>query len=195
MGDIPKLAGGHKYVRTGEDAAIAALTAGVDMELVGGIYKTIPASIKTGKLPMAVLDRAALRVLKTKIQLLGLGTPVAATASVPGASADQTRKEITTYKGQDDIWAKLIADGKFTTPESARRPDYKAVLDDPAHDALALKAAQEAIVLLKNQSNMLPLDKSKVHSVLRSRPACDRAECRRLLDRSRQVPYRRPFRA
>ena len=71
MGDIPKLAGGHKYVPSSADAAMAALAAGVDMELVGNIYKSLPGSISAGKLSMDVLDRAALRVLKSKIELLG----------------------------------------------------------------------------------------------------------------------------
>jgi beta-glucosidase len=165
MGDIPKLAGGHKYVRTPADAAIAALTAGVDMELIGNVYKTLPDSIRAGKLSVDVLDRAALRVLESKIEILGLAAPDTAAAQ-PSAVADQTKQVITGYKGQDDIWAKLIAEGKFNTPENARRPDYKTVLDDPAHDALALKAAQEAIVLLKNQNNLLPLDKTRLHRVL-----------------------------
>jgi beta-glucosidase len=165
MGDIPQLAGGHKYVRTAADAAIAALTAGVDMELVGNVYKTLPDSIRVGKLSVDVLDRAALRVLESKIALLGLAAPAAAPEQ-SAAPADQTKQVITGYKGQDDIWAKLIAEGKFNTPASARRPDYKTVLDDPAHDALALKAAQEAIVLLKNQNSLLPLDKTRLRKVL-----------------------------
>lgn len=37
--------------------------------------------------------------------------------------------------------------------------------DDLAHQKLALKAAQEEIVLLKNQGNLLPLDIKKVHDV------------------------------
>lgn len=163
MGDIPKLAGGHKYVPTPADAAVAALEAGVDMELIGSVYKSLPDSIKAGKLPMAVLDRAALRVLKSKIELLGLTAPAAAPSPQAGNETTQT---ITGYKGTGDIWAKLIAEGKFNTPESGRRPDYKSVINDPAHDALALKAAQEAIVLLKNEKNLLPLDKNKLKKIL-----------------------------
>jgi beta-glucosidase len=64
------------------------------------------------------------------------------------------------------MFAQLIAEGKFTTPASARRADYESVLNDPAHDALALRAAEQAIVLLKNQNNLLPLDPAQVKNLL-----------------------------
>ena len=41
-------------------------------------------------------------------------------------------------------------------------PDYaEKVTNSPAHQKLALTAAQEAIILLKNQNSLLPLDRSK----------------------------------
>jgi beta-glucosidase len=41
-------------------------------------------------------------------------------------------------------------------------PDYaEKITNNPAHQQLALKAAHEAIILLKNQDNLLPLSKSK----------------------------------
>ncbi len=41
-------------------------------------------------------------------------------------------------------------------------PDYaEKVTNSPEHQQLALKAAQEAIILLKNQNSLLPLDRSK----------------------------------
>ena len=64
----------------------------------------------------------------------------------------------------------MIAEGNFNTPENARRADCEEVLNDPAHDALALKAAEEAIVLLKNEKNMLPLDKNKIKRILVAGP-------------------------
>ena len=35
-------------------------------------------------------------------------------------------------------------------------------MDDPFGDNLALEAARQAIVLLKNEANLLPLDRAKV---------------------------------
>ncbi len=45
-------------------------------------------------------------------------------------------------------------------------PDYaEKFTNNPDHQQLALKAAHEAIVLLKNQNGLLPLDKSKYKSI------------------------------
>jgi beta-glucosidase len=45
-------------------------------------------------------------------------------------------------------------------------PAYAAkITDGPAHKKLAVKAAQESIVLLKNQGNLLPLDVKKLKTV------------------------------
>ncbi len=171
MGDIPKLAGGHRMVRSREDAAVAALDAGVDMELVGDVYmKELPSAIRQGKISQAVVDRSVRRVLTAKVHLLGLGQPDAAAA---GPSAGQTKQEILAYQGNEDIWAKLIAQGKFNTPESARRPDWEQVLKAPAHDALALEAAQKAIVLLKNSGGLLPLNRAGLRKILVTGPLAD----------------------
>jgi beta-glucosidase len=166
-GDIPKLftLGGdwaHRYATSPEDAAARALNAGVDMELPGDLYKNfLIGDLKTGAVSLATLDRAVRRVLMLKIRLLGL-VPTSDNQSTLTA----TKKEILEHQGPEDMFAKLVAEGKFTTPESARRPGYKAVLNNPAHDALALLAAEKAIVLLKNQNNLLPLDASRVKNIL-----------------------------
>jgi beta-glucosidase len=45
-------------------------------------------------------------------------------------------------------------------------PDYaEKTTNSPEHQKLALKAAQEAIVLLKNENNLLPLDLSKIKTI------------------------------
>jgi beta-glucosidase len=45
-------------------------------------------------------------------------------------------------------------------------PDYaEKITNSPEHQQLALKAAHEAIILLKNQNHFLPLDKSKYRKV------------------------------
>src|SRR4029077_5337926 len=45
-------------------------------------------------------------------------------------------------------------------------PDYaEKITNSPEHQELALKAAHEAIILLKNQGNLLPLDKSKYKQI------------------------------
>lgn len=45
-------------------------------------------------------------------------------------------------------------------------PDYaEKTTNSPEHQALALKAAQEVVVLLKNENNLLPLDLSKLKTI------------------------------
>ena len=49
-----------------------------------------------------------------------------------------------------------LFDNPYVDPEYAER-----VTNSPEHQQLALKAAQKAIILLKNQNSLLPLDRSK----------------------------------
>jgi beta-glucosidase len=46
--------------------------------------------------------------------------------------------------------------------------------DNPQSDAAALAVAREGIVLLKNTGNLLPLDRSKIHSIVLLGPGADR---------------------
>lgn len=49
-----------------------------------------------------------------------------------------------------------LFENPFVDPEAAER-----ITNSPEHQRLALKAAHEAIILLKNQNHLLPLDKTK----------------------------------
>lgn len=48
--------------------------------------------------------------------------------------------------------------------DGPKKPDHKMV-DSPAHRKLTFEAASQGIVLLKNQGNVLPLDRTKVRSI------------------------------
>lgn len=62
----------HGYAADGPDAVVKALTAGCDVSMQSGLYnKHIPELVRAGRLPMAAVDRAVLRVLTVK-QALGL---------------------------------------------------------------------------------------------------------------------------
>jgi beta-glucosidase len=166
MGDIPKLYDGHHYARSYEDAAAMALNAGVDQELEGGavsdhVYeKYLGQALKDGKVSMVTIDAAVSRVLHAKIRLLGLARPSESTATPP------IDNDVLHHKGYDDVFAKMVAEGKETTSASGRRAGYDAILNDPKHDRLALRVAQEALVLLKNEGSTLPLDKASTRHVL-----------------------------
>jgi beta-glucosidase len=173
MGDIPKLHAGHDFASSFEDAAAMALKAGVDQELEGGpisehVYaKYLGQALQDGKISMAAIDAATSRVLRAKIQLLGPLQPSESKATMPVDDA------VLNHKGYDDIFAMMLAEGKVTTPARGNRPGYEAILNDPAHDMLALRVAQEALVLLKNQGGILPLDKAKTRHVLVVGPLAD----------------------
>src|SRR5258708_1131263 len=62
--------------------------------------------------------------------------------------------------------------GLFDTP--LVDPDYaEKTTNSPEHRALALKAAQETVVLLKNDKNLLPLDLSKLKTIAVIGPNAD----------------------
>ncbi|MEU5553043.1 glycoside hydrolase family 3 N-terminal domain-containing protein [Micromonospora sp. NPDC047793] len=62
----------HHVAADNADAAVQALTAGVDIELpTGDAYLTVAESVRSGRLDEAVVDRAVLRVLRQK-EALGL---------------------------------------------------------------------------------------------------------------------------
>ena len=48
-----------------------------------------------------------------------------------------------------------------------------SVLESPAHKAYALKMAQESMVLLKNENDLLPLDKTKIKKIAVTGPNAD----------------------
>ena len=166
-GDIPKLFTqggdfGHRYATSPDNAAVRAIEAGVDVELPGDVYKsTLLNSVNSGALPMEIVDRAVRHVLTMKLRLLGLVTP-----GTIQNGGDKTKQDILNYKGPEDPFAVAVRDGRFTAPTVGRRPDYLKVLTDPAHDKLALLAAEKAIVLLKDQGGLLPLDTTKVKNIL-----------------------------
>lgn len=59
----------HGLAADGEDAAVKALSAGVDMEMVSTLYRdTGPAALAAGKISRADLDASVLRVLELKFR-------------------------------------------------------------------------------------------------------------------------------
>ena len=106
----------HKMAKDKKEAAYLALKAGIDVELPTKKYYTdaLKSGIKDGTIPVNILDRAVIRILKSKFKL-GL------------------------FKKHD------VDEKKVMT-----------VFDTPSQRKIALKAARESIVLLKNDGT-LPL--------------------------------------
>ena len=62
----------HGVAATPEDAVVLAIRAGVDVDMSDDLYlKHLPNAVRTGRVPLALVDRAVRRVLRVK-QALGL---------------------------------------------------------------------------------------------------------------------------
>ena len=81
--------------------------------------------------------------------------PQVKAGKVPEAEVDQAAGRILAAKFRLGLF-----EHPYVDPEYAQK-----ITDDLAHQKLAVKAAQESIVLLKNQGNLLPLDMKTLHSI------------------------------
>jgi beta-glucosidase len=125
----------HHVAANEADAALRAINTGVDMELPYiECYNTLVQQVRDGRVPEALIDKAASRILRGKF-LLGL------------------------------------FENPYVDPDVAARTNESA-----EHRALALKAAREAIVLLKNEGNLVPLDRTKIRSIAVVGPNAARAD-------------------
>ncbi|MBV9528452.1 MAG: glycoside hydrolase family 3 C-terminal domain-containing protein [Sphingomonas sp.] len=104
------------------DAADRAIQSGVDVETPDAEgYAQLPALVRSGRVPRALVDQAVRRVLRLKIESGLFDNPFPDPAT---------------------------AEAKTATPEAI---------------ALAREAADKAMVLLKNDHDILPLDPMKIH--------------------------------
>jgi beta-glucosidase len=119
-GAITAMVWGHHVKQSDEEAAVAGLHAGCDLECGNAYAKQIVGAVARGVLSEAEVDRSLRRVLAARFRL-----------------------------------------GMFDPPE---RNPYASiampVVDGPEHRALALEAARQSLVLLKNDG-VLPLDPQK----------------------------------
>jgi beta-glucosidase len=112
----------HKLYDNITDAAERAIKSGVDVETPDAEgYSQLPALVRSGRVPQAIVDQAVRRVLRLKIESGLFDNPFPDRAT---------------------------ANAKTATPDAV---------------ALARQAADEAMVLLKNDKDLLPLDASKIH--------------------------------
>jgi len=108
----------HGVAGSRADAGKLALEAGVDMDMVSRIYVSdLPALVRAGRIPVAVVNEAVRRMLRAKAAL-----------------------------------------GLFDDPDHGASPEReRAALLAPEHRQIARRVAEESIVLLKNEGQVLPL--------------------------------------
>lgn len=175
-GDIRSL---HKTKRVAQslaEAARLALEAGVDQELAierpwkDRVYgANLIQAVASGVVPVELVDRAARNVLRAKFRL-GLfdnGEPIypwqdhmasgdEGSGPIKGwpeyVELEHTKGVRGLDKGTNDYFNKLHRLGVL-------RKGWENVIYDPGHDQLALAVARKAITLLKNDGDLLPLDK------------------------------------
>lgn len=154
------------------EAALLALRAGVDVDLnlgaakwedPGRAYgKVLADEIQAGRVPMALLDRAAGDCLKTRLAI----KLEQAQAQNPASPAAETKLAQTQDDaGAGDVWGRLVREGQLEANAHDLRPDAAKVLGAPEHCALALKVAEKVMTLLKNDHDLLPLDAAKLKKV------------------------------
>ena len=110
----------HRVAGSRSEAGILAINAGVDMDMMSGIYlNEMPGAVRSKQLSEDIVNLSVRRVLKAK-----------------------------------------MAYGLFENPyRNCDTLREKNEMLKPEHVALARKIAQQSIVLLKNESGILPLDK------------------------------------
>jgi len=167
--DILRAWSEFKISRDLDEVIRMALENGVTTELAWkapwgkrrGYSSPLMDAVKNGKIPVALVDRQVRKVLEYKFKL---GLSDDETAMNPANSLSELKE------GSE----KQEAYANTKTAVTKRRKYYKKVLDSPASNQLALKAAEKAIILLKNESGLLPLAKSRLKTIAVVGPNADR---------------------
>jgi beta-glucosidase len=129
-GAIGAMVWGHHVKKSDEDAVVAGLSAGCDLECGKAYAEQIAHAVARGVFPQTEVDRALGRVLAARFRL-----------------------------------------GMFDPPEKNPYASIAMpVVDGPEHRALALDAARESLVLLKNDG-VLPFDAKKTKKLAVIGPA------------------------
>lgn len=132
-GGLSQLLSLHYVARDSDEAALLAVQAGVTIETPNGTYfPQLVGLVKSGKLPVSVVDKAVADVLTMKINM-------------------------------------GLFENPYVNPDEARR-----VVGSDEHRKTALRAAQEAMVLLKNEGSLLPIQLGKYRKIAIVGPNADR---------------------
>jgi beta-glucosidase len=182
--DIFNLMEFMRIAKTWAEAARLSLEAGIDSELAwerpwdtGRAYGApLLEAVENGAIPAGLLDRATKNVLRAKFKL-GLfddGSEVIDWQDYE-LSGEKGKKgyQVVTYS--DSIRGRDLGGDYFNTLDRLTNPreNFGTVLNDPAHDKMALEVARKAIILLKNENDTLPLDRAKLKRIAVIGPNAD----------------------
>jgi beta-glucosidase len=121
------------------------------------------AGVKSGKIPMKLLDNAVRKVLNYKflLNLQNEENPL---------GKDMTFMEKGTGSKNDgaDVFFSQINASAFNP-----RKGYLDVLNSKQHDEVALEAARKSLILLKNTNNLLPLNPNSIKTIAVIGPNAD----------------------
>ena len=150
----------RKSLEAGVHTELAFKQTWADKRMYGPPLVTL---VKSGKVPMKLLDDAVRKVLEFKVAL-----HLDEEENPMGREMTQLQKETKNADVNADVFFSQI-DGSLSSPRS----NYKSVLNDPKHDALALEAARKSIILLKNANNLLPFKKDQFKKIAVIGPNAD----------------------
>jgi beta-glucosidase len=182
--DIFNLMNFMRIAKTWTEAARLSLEVGVDTELAwerpwdtGRAYGApLVEGVRNGVIPRELLDKAVKNVLRAKFKL-GLfddGSEVIAWRDYE-LSGDKGKKDYKVVTYSDSIRGRDLGGDYFNTLDrlTIPRENVEEILNDPTHNDLALEVARKAITLLKNDNNLLPLDKSSLKRIAVIGPNAD----------------------
>jgi beta-glucosidase len=182
--DIFNLMNFMKVAKTWIEAARLSLEVGIDTELAwerswdtGRAYgPPLINGVKKGAIPKALLDKAVKNVLRAKFRL-GLfdgGTGVVAWQDYE-LSGDKGKKDYKVVTYSESIRGRDLGGDYFNTLDRLTNPRENAIeiLNNPAHNKMALEVARKAVTLLKNENNTLPLNIVKLKRIAVIGPNAD----------------------
>lgn len=144
----------HGVAADEREAVRLALQAGTDMALQSGLYRRhLPGLVAAGEVSRAQLDEAVRRVLRVKHALGLFEHPFRGLAPVGSAAA-----------GAASASASASAPAASAAPGVAQ-PAAGGV-DREAHRGLAREVARRSVVLLKNDGDLLPLNRAETRIAL-----------------------------
>ena len=131
----------HEFADSEADAAVRALQAGVDMEMAppfgSSVFKTLPLSLRDGKIPAAEIDTAVRRVLEAKIRMGLFEKPYVDQKQAQRVLADPRHREVSRRAAERS--AVLLRNEGSLLPLDASKLQSIAVigpLADSARDTL-----------------------------------------------------------